>query len=111
MVSHFLPAMPLRVSALRSLGAYMNVFSIEGFMDELAEAAGMDPVEFRLKHLDDVRARDAIVLARERFGWASFQRRPGRGRPERRAPATGRGRARATPPRLRGSRGSARPSR
>ena len=77
---HFLPAMPVRVSALRSLGAYMNVFSIESFMDELAEAAGRDPVEFRLKHLDDVRARDVVMLASERFGWDSFQRRLGHGR-------------------------------
>ncbi len=46
---HFLPAMPIRVSALRSLGAYMNVFSIESFMDELAQASGADPVEFRLE--------------------------------------------------------------
>ena len=35
---HFLKQMPLRVSALRSLGAYMNVFSIESFMDEIAAA-------------------------------------------------------------------------
>jgi len=79
-VNHFLPAMPIRVSALRSLGAYMNVFSIESFIDELAQAAGKDPVEFRLKHLDDVRGRDAIMLAHDRFGWASFQKRPGSGR-------------------------------
>ncbi len=51
------PDMPLRVSALRALGAYMNVFSIESFMDELAAAAGVDPVEFRLRHLDDARAQ------------------------------------------------------
>ena len=50
---HFLPEMPLRVSALRGLGAYMNVFSIETFMDELAGAAGADPVAVRLRHLDD----------------------------------------------------------
>jgi CO/xanthine dehydrogenase Mo-binding subunit len=61
--------MPVRVSALRSLGAYMNVFSIESFMDELAKAAGSDPVEFRLRHLDDARARDVIALAAQRFGW------------------------------------------
>ncbi len=79
-ISHFLPTMPLRVSALRSLGAYMNVFSIESFMDELAAAAGADPVDFRLKHLDDARARDVVGLAAERFGWLSFQRGPGRGR-------------------------------
>ena len=49
--------MPLRVSALRSLGAYLNVFAIESFMDELADAAGADPVAFRLRHLDDERGR------------------------------------------------------
>ena len=48
-VHHFIPDMPLRVSAMRALGAYMNVFSIESFMDELAQAAGIDPVEFRLR--------------------------------------------------------------
>ena len=77
---HFLPEMPLRVSALRSLGAYMNVFSIESFMDELAHAAGADPVVFRLKHMADGRARDVIHLAAEKFGWTAFERRPGRGR-------------------------------
>jgi nicotinate dehydrogenase subunit B len=68
---HFLPDMPLRVSAMRSLGAYMNIFSIESFMDELALSAGVDPVDFRLRHLDDPRARDVVSLAAERFGWAS----------------------------------------
>jgi CO/xanthine dehydrogenase Mo-binding subunit len=66
---HFLPDMPLRVSAMRSLGAYMNVFTIESFMDELAFAAKTDPVEFRLKHLEDSRAREVIKVAAERFGW------------------------------------------
>ena len=73
---HFLPDMPLRVSAMRSLGAYMNVFTIESFMDELALAAKTDPVEFRLKHLEDSRAREVIKLAAERFGWDR------RGKPE-----------------------------
>jgi nicotinate dehydrogenase subunit B len=79
-VSHFVPTMPLRVSALRSLGAYMNVFSIESFMDELARAARADPVAFRLRHLDDPRAKEAVAVAAERFGWSSYQARPGRGR-------------------------------
>jgi nicotinate dehydrogenase subunit B len=79
-VYHFLPEMWLRVSALRSLGAYTNVFSIESFMEELARAAGADPVAFRLKHLTDPRARDVVQLAAEKFGWNSYQRRPGRGR-------------------------------
>ncbi|HVR93104.1 MAG TPA: molybdopterin cofactor-binding domain-containing protein, partial [Casimicrobiaceae bacterium] len=69
---HFIPKMPLRVSALRSLGAYMNIFSIESFMDELALAAKLDPVEFRLRHLKDTRAQDVIRLAAERFGWNAF---------------------------------------
>ena len=79
-VHRFVPAMPLRVSALRALGAYMNVFSIESFIDELAQAAGADPVDFRLRHLDDPRARDVVSLAAARFGWASYVRAPGRGR-------------------------------
>jgi nicotinate dehydrogenase subunit B len=77
---HFVPAMPLRVSALRALGAYMNVFSIESFMDELAKAAAKDPVKFRLKHLEDERARDVVTAAAEKFGWNAYQRKAGRGR-------------------------------
>ena len=75
-VHHFVPAMPLRISALRSLGAYHNVFSIESFMDELAVAAGADPVEFRLRHLDDPRGRDVITKAAQGFGWRKGQRAP-----------------------------------
>ena len=79
-VHHFVPGMPLRVSALRALGAYTNVFAIESFMDELALAARADPVDFRLRHLDDPRARETILLAAERFGWSGYRRRPGHGR-------------------------------
>lgn len=68
-VHHFIPDMPLRISAMRALGAYHNVFSIESFMDELAAAAGADPVEFRLKHLDDPRGREVIERAAQGFGW------------------------------------------
>ena len=81
-VHHFIPEMPLRVSALRALGGYMNVFSIESFMDELAQAAETDPVEFRLKHLEDSRARDVIQMTAEKFGWkagAKLSRGRGRG--------------------------------
>jgi len=73
-VHHFIPDMPLRISAMRSLGAYHNVFSIESFMDELAALAGADPVEFRLKHLDDSRGRDVIERAAEGFGWRKDQK-------------------------------------
>ena len=73
-------AMPLRVSALRSLGAYMNVFSIESFIDELAMASQADPVEFRLRHLDDPRARDVITTAADRFGWTTYKKQNDGGR-------------------------------
>lgn len=80
-IHHFIPEMPLRVSALRGLGAYMNIFSVESFMDELALAAGADPVEFRLRHLDDTRARDVITLVAEKFRWRAGETLPkGRGR-------------------------------
>src|SRR5258708_9946755 len=75
-VSHFIPDMPVRVSAMRSLGAYHNVFSIESFMDELAGAAGADPVEFRLKHLNDPRGREVIEKAARGFGWLKGQQAP-----------------------------------
>jgi CO/xanthine dehydrogenase Mo-binding subunit len=80
-VNHFLPQMPVRVSALRALGAYMNIFAIESFMDELAESIGTDPVVFRLQHLEDARAREVVTTASERFGWSTRPRTavPGRG--------------------------------
>ena len=66
-VHHFLADMPVRVSSLRSLGAHMNVFAIESFMDELALAAGVDPVEFRLRHLTDPRAHEVVATAADHF--------------------------------------------
>ena len=79
-VHRFIPAMPIRVSALRSLGAYVNVFAIESFVDELAHAAGSDPVAYRIRHLGDRRARDVVNAAATRFGWEGFTRKPGHGR-------------------------------
>ncbi len=76
---HFLRDMPLRVSALRSLGAYMNVFSIESFADEIAVAVHIDPVEFRLRQLDDPRARDVVTLAAQKFGWGKRSLAPNHG--------------------------------
>ncbi len=60
---------PLRTSAMRALGAYLNVFAIESFMDELAEVAGVDPMRFRLDHLDDLRARAVVETAARAAGW------------------------------------------
>ncbi|MCY3833276.1 MAG: molybdopterin-dependent oxidoreductase [Chloroflexi bacterium] len=68
---HGLSGSPLRVSALRSLGAYANVFAIESFMDELALAAKADPLAFRLRHLEDERARALLTAAAEKVDWLS----------------------------------------
>ncbi len=80
-IKHLIPEMPLRTSALRTLGAYGNVFALESFMDELALAAGQDPVAFRLRHLQDPRARAVIETAAVKAGWkAGGKREAGRGR-------------------------------
>jgi CO/xanthine dehydrogenase Mo-binding subunit len=67
--SHLIKEMPLRVSALRTLGAYANVFAIESFMDELAAAALADPVAFRLAHLKDPRAKAVIEAVAKAADW------------------------------------------
>src|SRR3984957_6673237 len=67
--NHFIKEMPLRVWALRTLGAYANVFAIESFFDELALAAGADPVAFRLAHLKDPRARAVIEAVARKANW------------------------------------------
>ncbi|MDP2998939.1 MAG: molybdopterin-dependent oxidoreductase [Bryobacterales bacterium] len=72
---------PLRQSSYRCLAATANNFAREAFTDELAEAAGKDPLEFRLAHLDNERIKNVLVAATERFGWAERRkkRRPGVG--------------------------------
>jgi nicotinate dehydrogenase subunit B len=67
--NHLVMDMPLRVSALRTLGGYHNVFALESFMDELALAAGIDAVEFRLRHLKDPRAKAVIEAAAKKADW------------------------------------------
>jgi CO/xanthine dehydrogenase Mo-binding subunit len=66
---HRLLTMPIRTSALRTLGAQGNVFAIECFLDELATERGEDPVAFRLRHLSDPRARDVIQSVARRANW------------------------------------------
>jgi len=73
-VHHFQPQAILRTSAVRSLGAYCNVFAIESFMDELAASGRIDPVAFRLRHLDDPRAIEVVRTAAARFGWDAWRR-------------------------------------
>ena len=73
-VNHLITQMPLRVSALRTLGGYTNVFAVESFFDELAAAAGRDPVAFRLAHLDDPRARAVIDTVAKNAGWKAGEK-------------------------------------
>jgi CO/xanthine dehydrogenase Mo-binding subunit len=68
-VKHYVADAPLRTSALRTLGGYANVFALESFIDELALAADIDPVELRLRHLKDPRARATVELAAHRAAW------------------------------------------
>ena len=72
---------PLRQSSYRSLAAAANNFAREAFTDELAEAAGKDPLEFRLAHLDNARIKNVLTAAAERFRWTERRkkRRPGAG--------------------------------
>jgi CO/xanthine dehydrogenase Mo-binding subunit len=71
---HRLLTMPIRTSALRTLGAQGNVFAIESFLDELAAERGEDPVEFRLRHLSDPRGKDVIRAVAKRANWKPEKR-------------------------------------
>lgn len=64
---HLVPDMPLRVSALRSLGAYANVFAIESCMEQIAHEQGEDPLDFRIRHLADQRAIGVLNKLREQI--------------------------------------------
>jgi CO/xanthine dehydrogenase Mo-binding subunit len=76
-INHRLLTMPIRTSALRSLGAHCNVFAAESFIDEIAHDFGFDPLEFRLRHLDDRRGRAVLEAAAKMAGWP--KRTEGRG--------------------------------
>ena len=66
---HRLLTMPIRTSALRTLGGQGNVFAIESFVDELASERNEDPVAFRLRHLSDSRAQHVIRSVARRANW------------------------------------------
>jgi isoquinoline 1-oxidoreductase len=60
---------PLKQGAYRGLAATANHFARESHMDDLARAAGIEPLEFRLKHLKDERLRAVLQAAAKGFGW------------------------------------------
>jgi len=79
--NHLIRQSPLRTSALRALGGHANAFAIECFIDELAEAAGADPVEFRMRHLKDARAKAVIEKVAQMAKWQPNEKGDGeRGR-------------------------------
>lgn len=80
-IHHMVTETPVRVSALRGLGAMPNVFALECAIDELAERAGVDPVAYRLSISSDIRARAVIEKAASMANWqANAPGGSGRGR-------------------------------
>ena len=74
--SQFVPSeSPMRQGSYRALAATANNFAREAFMDELAAAAGRDPLEFRLAHLDNPRLRAVLETAAKRFDWTGRVRK------------------------------------
>jgi CO/xanthine dehydrogenase Mo-binding subunit len=78
--NHRVLSMPIRTSALRSLGAFANVFAVESMVDEIARLRDEDPVAWRLRHLADPRARAVVEAAAARAPWANREPREGFGR-------------------------------
>jgi CO/xanthine dehydrogenase Mo-binding subunit len=76
---NFVTQMPFRTSAMRSLGAHINIFAIEASIDELAIKAAIDPVKLSLDHLSDPRARAVVERVRDEIGWPHKSSEPGAG--------------------------------
>ena len=74
---HVLDRLPGRTGTLRAIGAFLNTFAFECFIDELAHAAGLDPVELRLRHLSDARGIAVIKAACDRAGLTANRPRDG----------------------------------
>ena len=76
--NHLLLDAPVRNGSFRTLGAHGNIFAIESFMDELATAAGIDPLAFRLAHLRDPRAQAVLQAVADKAGWIPGKKGDGR---------------------------------
>jgi len=72
LVEYVMVKLPITVGWWRSVGYSINVFTVESFMDELAHAAGKDPVQFRLDHMEKgSRPHSILSLLAEKGGWNS----------------------------------------
>lgn len=78
-VKHLVSDLPLRVSALRGLAAYANIFALESFMDELADAQDTDPLDFRLMHLEEPRAKAVLEAVAAKANWRGRDKTAGGG--------------------------------
>ena len=70
---------PFATGAWRAPGNNTNTFARESQVDIMAAKAGVDPVEFRLRHLRDEKMRGVLTAAAGKFGWTSAKPSNGRG--------------------------------
>ena len=68
-IAHWLAETPFRPSWIRTPGRLQNTFGNESFVDEVAAAAGVDPLEFRLKNLNDPRGAELLEALAELATW------------------------------------------
>jgi isoquinoline 1-oxidoreductase len=78
-IGHYRTQSPVRQGSYRSLAAVANTFAREAHMDEWAADLQIDPVDFRLRHVTDVRLREVIEQTAARFGWGTSRNGNGRG--------------------------------
>ena len=69
--AHWLAETPFRPSWIRTPGRMQNTFGNESFVDELAAAAHADPLQFRLKHLNDPRGAELLERLSKLSGWSA----------------------------------------
>jgi nicotinate dehydrogenase subunit B len=77
-VFHLVPS-PLRQGSYRGLAATANIFARETHMDELAQMAKTEPLEFRMRNLSDPRLRAVLEVGAKAFAWPGKKMRSGQG--------------------------------